>query len=139
MLQRVIVIALVLCSHISLCAGSLFSVSMAFASHIATSDQEVVMTPDAHTPLCMLLTPKGKQEDVASDDSCGGGKKCSGTPSVVSYINPLTTPDILASAVPATVFLHRESAGVTRQVIRNSAGPPGERHGLLIASVVRRE
>ncbi len=139
MLQRVTVIALIFCSHVSLCAGSLFSVSMAFASHIATNDQEVVMTPDAHTPLCMLLTPNGKQEDVASDDSCGGGKKCSGTPSVVSYSTPLAAPDILASVVSATMFTHAESASNTRQLIRNSAGPPGEHHSLLIASVVRRE
>ena len=139
MLQRVTVITLVLCSHISLCAGSLFSVSMALASHIATSDHGVVMTPDAHTPLCMLATPKTKEGTSTADGGCGGGKKCSQTTSAVSFSPPQSSPNPLISAVFALLPVHTERADNARREMRNSAGPPGEHYGLLIASVVRRE
>lgn len=139
MLQRLTVITLVLSSHFSLCAGSLFSVGMALASHIAVSEQGIAMTPNIHRPLCALSTPNADTTGNQADDSrCDGGKKCSQTPSALSFLSTRSEPHhIVATALPAA-DLHAKDAGNAYNMHR-SVKPPGRTGGLLFASVVRRE
>ncbi len=137
MLLRVTVITLVLSSHLSMCAGSLFSVGMALASRIAVSEQGVMMTPDIHRPLCALSTPHEERGNQATDSQCNGGKKCSTTPSALSFVSPLNDQHEIVSA-PQTFASLSDQDDVNMYDMSIIVKPPG-RQGLLIASVVRRE
>lgn len=139
MLQRVIVITLILSSHISLCAGSLFSVGIALASHMATNDQQAIMTEDTRPPLCMLMTPNVGAQHSAHTSPCEGGKKCSGTPLALSLSPSHSGQNHAPVTTAAVFFLTTEQTANTLYDAVRSKKPPGNFRGLLIASVVRRE
>jgi hypothetical protein len=139
MLHRIIVITLISSSHISLCAGSLLSVGMAFASHMATSEQGVMMTRDTRPPLCMLMTPNVAAKDSAEASPCEGGRKCSGTPLALSLSPSQSAVHHAAFATLPFIFLYTEGRTNFLHDAVHSKKPPGKTGGLLIASVVRRE
>ena len=139
MLQRVIVITLVLSSHISLCAGSLFSVGMAFASQIATDEQSALMTPDTRAPLCMLMTPHPDTQSPPDTSPCGEGKKCSGSPLALLLAPPQSGSHNAALTTSPFALHHLDGSMNPQHEVQRNRKPPGKTAGLLIATVVRRE
>jgi hypothetical protein len=139
MLQRVIVIALVLSSHISLCAGSFLGSSMALLSQIGAPRALARMTPDVHSPLCMLQTPDNRTHAQAQRQGCGGGKKCimskAAVPTGIVHAAPSSPVTGLNVALEPLFTPPHHALSFSSPPLK----PPGALRRSMIAAVVARE